>query len=70
MVICIVHTLLGMVHDCRRTFPTGQVGTSISDMPGTLAVVAMHGVGNPRESVSGRVASLLKFNPLKLKGFH
>ncbi|MBK5299745.1 MULTISPECIES: hypothetical protein [Gammaproteobacteria] len=35
---------------------------------GTLGDVEGYGVGNPRESVSGRVASLLKFNPLKLKG--
>ena len=36
---------------------------------GTLANIAGYGTGNPRESVSGRVVSLLKFNPLKLKGF-
>ncbi|SEB83486.1 hypothetical protein SAMN04490187_2150 [Pseudomonas jessenii] len=38
--------------------------------PGTLGVFDGYGVANPRESVSGRVASLLKFNPLKLKGLH
>ncbi|MGY3171615.1 hypothetical protein ACVWYU_000989 [Pseudomonas sp. TE12234] len=38
--------------------------------PGTLGLFGGYGVGNPRESVSGRVASLLKFNPLKLKGLH
>lgn len=36
--------------------------------PGTLGASRGHGVGNPRDFVSGRVASLLKFNPLKLKG--
>ncbi|KIR18978.1 hypothetical protein PFLU4_05570 [Pseudomonas fluorescens] len=38
--------------------------------PGTLPFFLGYGVANPRESVSGRVASLLKFNPLKLKGLH
>lgn len=36
--------------------------------PGTLGVFVGYGVGNPRDFVSGRAASLLKFNPLKLKG--
>jgi len=36
--------------------------------PGTLGRSRGHGVGNPRDFVSGRAASLLKFNPLKLKG--
>ena len=44
--------------------------TGAPEPAGTLRVFEGHGVGNPRESVSGRVASLLKFNPLKLKGFH
>lgn len=38
--------------------------------PGTLGTFRGHGIANPRESVSGRVVSLLKFNPLKLKGLH
>lgn len=35
--------------------------------PGTLAIIAAHGVGNPRDCVSGRFSKLLKFQPLKLK---
>lgn len=37
-------------------------------MAGPLGYFEGYGVVNPRESVSGRAASLLKFNPLKLKG--
>lgn len=35
---------------------------------GTLAIWPGYGAGNPRDLASGRVASLLKFNLLKLKG--
>ncbi|AFK72379.1 hypothetical protein YSA_10357 [Pseudomonas putida ND6] len=36
---------------------------------GTLAVWPGYGAGNPRLFASGQVASLLKFNLLKLKGY-
>ncbi|SOB49523.1 conserved hypothetical protein [Pseudomonas lundensis] len=35
---------------------------------GTLALIAKYGAGNPREFFSVRLPSLLKFQPLKLKG--
>ena len=38
--------------------------------PGTLGIFVGYGVGNPREIISRRADSLLKFNPLKLKGLY
>ena len=35
---------------------------------GTLALIARYGAGNPRDFVSSRTPSLLKFQSLKLKG--
>lgn len=40
------------------------------NLPGTLPNFRGYGAGNPREIVSRRAGSLLKFNPLKLKGLH
>lgn len=40
----------------------------LSALGGTLTVWLWYGTGNPRFFVSGWIASLLKFNLLKLKG--
>lgn len=68
---------LRMTHGCMRrpsidwrsarllsVFPTGQMGTTIPDMPGTLAIFARYGVGNPRDFVSGRFTSLVNCSEL------
>ncbi|SDU40584.1 hypothetical protein SAMN04490196_1961 [Pseudomonas moraviensis] len=49
---------------------SGSAAQATEKSPGTLRTFEGHGVGNPRDRVSGRSTSLLKFQSIEiLKGF-
>lgn len=53
---------------CLQTVSMGTVPMR-QKAPGTLGLSEGHGAGNPRDFFSVRLPSLLKFQPLKLKGW-